>query len=371
MKTKEYMTRLRNFKHLLDTCASDFADVHFMEYRANGGVEAKTYRQLQADSDAVSRFLASKGFQTAHAALIGGAGYRWVTAFFGIVDTGCAAVPLAPAETDEMNVKLVDFADCEILFFDSKHKSLYEKLRAAVPSITCFVSVDDTSDSPDVFNISEIYAAFAGHYENDPASDSLCALMYTSGTTGFPKGVMLSHRNLIATGTFVHEAYPTPRMLGVLPYHHAFGLTGNVTKIMVNGRTLCLCDNLQNVAADLQLYKVNGMLAVPQMIKFMMNGAFRYAREHAQQQFHHLGRSSFNAEAVHQYRRYNEPKQQVCYIPAAFYSDLLISEQKVSREHIQEHDYCLPEYDKCHFISPFFSGPSPLVTDREAENQQR
>ena len=281
MKTKEYMTRLHNFKHLLDTCASDFADVHFMEYKVNGEVESKTYRQLQADADAVSRFLASRGFQSAHAALIGGAGYRWVTAFFGIVDTGCAAVPLAPAETDEMNVKLVDFADCQILFFDSRHKSLYEKLRESVPSITCFVSVDDTSDTPDVINISNIYADFAGPYENDPDGDSLCALMYTSGTTGFPKGVMLSHRNLIATGTFVHEAYPTQRMLGVLPYHHAFGLTGNITKIMVNGRTLCLCDNLQNVAADLQLYKVNGMLAVPQMIKFMMNAAFRYAREHA------------------------------------------------------------------------------------------
>lgn len=281
MKTKEYMTRLRNFKHLLDTCARDFADVHFMEYQVNGAVECKTYAELQRDADAVSRYLADVGLTNAHISLIGGAGYRWVTAFFGIVDAGNAAVPLAPAETDDMNVQLVDYADCAALFFDAKHKSLYEKIRAEVPSVTCFVSVDDSSDSPDVKNISDIYAEYAGPYENDPDGDSLCAIMYTSGTTGFPKGVMLSHRNLIATGTFVHEAYPTQRMLGVLPYHHAFGLTGNVTKIMVNGRTLCLCDNLQNVAADLQLYKVNGMLAVPQMIKFMMNGAFRYAAAHA------------------------------------------------------------------------------------------
>ena len=158
MKTKEYMTRLRNFKHLLDTCARDFGETHFMEYKVNGAVEAKTYLQLQADADAVSRYLDARGFRDAHAALIGGAGYRWVTAFFGIVDTGSAAVPLAPAETDEMNVKLVDFADCSVLFFDAKHKSLYEKIRAEVPSVTCFVSVDDTSESPDVKNISEIYA---------------------------------------------------------------------------------------------------------------------------------------------------------------------------------------------------------------------
>ncbi len=275
------MTRRRNFKHLLDTCARDFGDVHFMEYKVNGEVCAKTYADFKADADAVSRYIESLGLKNVHVALIGGASYEWVTAFFGIVDTGCAAVPLAPAETDEMNVKLVDFADCRAFVFDSKHESLYRKLKAQVPSVTYFISVDNSSNTADVKNIGDIYEEFAGDYQNDPPGDSLCAIMYTSGTTGFPKGVMLSHRNLIATGTYVHEAYPTQRMLGVLPYHHAFGLTGNITKIMANARTLCLCDDFRNVAADLQLYKPNGMLAVPQMVKFMMNAAFRYARDHA------------------------------------------------------------------------------------------
>ena len=275
------MTRRRNFKHLLDTCARDFGDVHFMEYKKDGGVEAKTYLDLKATSDAVSRYIEAQGLKGAHAAMVGGASFEWVTAFLGVVDSGSVAVPLAPAETNEMNVRLVDFADCKIFFFDEKHKALYSLLRSNVPSVTCFISLDNASESADVKNIGDIYTEFAGEYRNDPAPDSLCAIMYTSGTTGFPKGVMLSHRNLIATGSFVHEAYPTQRMLGVLPYHHAFGLTGNVTKVMVNARTLCLNDNLQNVFSDLQLYRPNGMLAVPQMIKFMMNAGFRYAREHA------------------------------------------------------------------------------------------
>ncbi len=273
---------MRNFKHLMDTCARDFGDVHFMEYKVNGGVEAKTYTELKQCADAVSRYLVSRGMDGAHAALVGGASFDWVAAFLGIVNTGAAAVPLAPAETDEMNVKLVDFADCSAFFFDEKHRPLYEALKKDMPSITCFVSLDNAAaKGENIANIADIYADFAGEYVNDPAPDSLCAIMYTSGTTGFPKGVMLSHRNLIATGSFVHEAYPTPRLLGVLPYHHAFGLTGNITKVMVNARTLCLNDNLQNVVSDLQLYKPNGMLAVPQMIKFIMNAGFRYARAHA------------------------------------------------------------------------------------------
>lgn len=197
MSDKTYMRNMRSFKDLLDTCARDFGDVHFMEYKTEGGVEAKTYIELKNCSDAVSRFLASHCEKNTHAALVGGASFDWVVAFLGIVDTGCAAVPLAPAETDEMNVKLVDFADCTVFFFDKKHRPLYEAIKKDVPSVTCFISLDNSAEpGENVKNIADIYTEYAGEYENDPPGDSLCAIMYTSGTTGFPKGVMLSHRNL-------------------------------------------------------------------------------------------------------------------------------------------------------------------------------
>ena len=278
MATIADMTKMRNFKHLTDFCAENYGDVHFMEYKKDGGVEAKTYAQLKADADAVSAYFEKHLPAGAHVALIGGASYNWVAAFMGIVNSGRVAVPLAPAETDEMNVKLISFADCAAFIFDGKHKPLFERVQKDVSAVGCFLSVDDTADAPGVKNLSEVFTEETGGFDREPDGNALCAIMYTSGTTGFPKGVMLSHRNLIATGSYVHEAYPTQRMLGVLPYHHAFGLTGNITKVMVNARTLCLNDNLQNVFADFQLYKPNGMLAVPQMIKFMMNAGFRYAK---------------------------------------------------------------------------------------------
>ncbi|MBR5409820.1 MAG: iron-containing alcohol dehydrogenase [Clostridia bacterium] len=271
------MTEIRNFKHLTDYCAEKWGDVHFMEYKTAAGVEAKTYTDLKAAADSVSLYLERQGLAGAHVALIGGASFKWVAAFMGIVNSGSVAVPLAPAETDEMNTKLIDFSDSVVFIFDEKHRPLFDRVRRDVPSVKTFISIDDTGDD-EVLNISDVMADNIGIYKKEPDPDELCAIMFTSGTTGFPKGVMLTHRNFISTGVYVHDSYPTPRMLGVLPYHHAFGLTGNVTKIMVYGRTLCLCDNLQNVFADFQLYKPNGMLAVPQMIKFMMNAGFQFAK---------------------------------------------------------------------------------------------
>ena len=272
------MTQIRNFKHLTDYCAETWGDVHFMEFHTPDGIGFKTYTDLKRAADAVSLFLVRSGLQGSHIALVGPASFLWVAAFMGIVNSGCVAVPLAPAETDEMNTQLIDFSDSTVFFCDEKHRSLSERVRNEVPSVKTFIAVDDHSTDPSVPNLSDIISENVGVYSDEPSPDDLCTIMFTSGTTGFPKGVMLTHRNFIATGVYIHDSYPTPRMLGVLPYHHAFGLTGNVTKIMVYGRTLCLCDDLQNVFRDLQIYKPNGMLAVPQMIKFMMNGGFRYAK---------------------------------------------------------------------------------------------
>ena len=275
----EDMTTVRNFKHLLDYSTEQHADVNFVEYKENGEVKCKKYSDLRRDCDALSRFIVSNGLKGAHIAIVGSASYEWVTAFLGTVDTGSVAVPLAPAETDEMNIKLAEFADCTAFIFDKAHSPLYKLMKETIGEMKTFISLDNTSEDDGVINIADIFNEYAGEYTDEPESEDLCAIMFTSGTTGFPKGVMLTHKNFIYTGTSVHNAYPTQRMLGCLPFHHAFGLTGNITKQLVNGRTLCMNDKIANIYSDLQLYKPNGMLAVPQIIKFLFAGAFKYAEK--------------------------------------------------------------------------------------------
>ncbi|MBR3767508.1 MAG: iron-containing alcohol dehydrogenase [Clostridia bacterium] len=271
------LTRLRNLKHMVDYAAENFSERDFIQQKISGGIEAKTYSQLKKDCDAFSLMLEDRGLPGAHVAVIGPTSYNWIVTYFGTAATESIIVPLATAETVDMNCRLMDFADIDVLVFDEKSKPLYKAAKEKLSRIKLFISVDDASDSDDVLNFSDILNEYAGSYDKEPEAEKTCAIMFTSGTTGFPKGVMLSHKNLVYSATSVHVACPTTKMFCCLPIYHGFCFTANITKSICKGKTVCVNDNLSNLVADLRLYKPDSIVAVPQIVKNLMGGALKYA----------------------------------------------------------------------------------------------
>lgn len=273
----EDLTKLQNLKQMVDYAAENFPERDFIQYKVPSGIDSRTYAQLKRDCDAFSIMLEKKGLAGAHIAVIGPTSYNWIVTYLGTAATGSIIVPLAPAETVDMNCRLLDFADVDILVFDEKSKPLYEAAKEGLPRIKLFISVDDKAGTPDVLNYCDILTEYAGMYEKEPDADSVCAIMFTSGTTGFPKGVMLSHKNLVYSATSVHVACPTTKMFCCLPIYHGFCFTANITKSICRGKTVCVNDNLANIVADLRLYRPDSIIAVPQIVKKLMSGALKYA----------------------------------------------------------------------------------------------
>ena len=98
--------------------------------------------------------------------------------------------------------------------------------------------------------------------------DQLCTIMFTSGTTGKSKGVMLTHRNLAENATCQDMKIP-PRsvILSVLPIHHAYCLSMDILKGCSLGSVICINDSLMRVAKNIKLFKPNMILMVPLMIE--------------------------------------------------------------------------------------------------------
>ncbi len=270
------ITELKNLKQMIDYAAREFGDRDFMQYKVEQGIAHKTYNELKAACDAFSNMLEKKNLKGAHVAIVGGTSFNWITAYFGTAASSGVCVPLAPNETAEMNCRLMEFADVDVLVFDSKSKALYEEAKKRCPDIKLFISSDNKADGISV-NMDDLLDEYTGEYTEEPDGDSLCAIVFTSGTTGFPKGVMITHLNLIYSAVSVHLACPTTKMFCCLPIHHAFCFTANITKSICRGKTVCVNDNLANIIQDLRLFKPDSIVAVPQLVKKIMGGAIKYA----------------------------------------------------------------------------------------------
>ena len=270
---------------MIDYSCQEYSEEHFMEYKTGNGVESRTFRQLREYSQRFSLMLNDRSLEHAHVALIGTTSFEWVSAFFGTVNTGGVAVPLAPNETIEMLVKLMDFADVNVVAFKGVREDLYKAIKGSGLNIALFISLDNTSAHEDVINISDIFETYQGSFEGCPDEDDVAAICFTSGTTGFPKGVMTSHKNYVYTARSVHAYLPTKRMMAVLPIHHSFCFSGNILKSILLGRTVCVNDDFKNLISDFRLYKPDDIMAVPAIIKRFMLAAINNAKAHPELEF--------------------------------------------------------------------------------------
>lgn len=271
---------IKNLKDMLDFACQEYGEVNFIEYKTADGVVSKTYNEFREYSRRFSFMLESNGLNPAHVGLMGTTSFEWVCAFFGTANCGGCAVPLAPNETTEMLGKLIEFADVNVLAYKGVRDDLYNLVKSTNPNVKLFISLDNSSTHDDVINIADIFNEYVGSVEFNPDPDSPAAICFTSGTTGFPKGVMTTHKNYVYTATSVHAFLPTKRMLTVLPIHHSFCFSGNILKSIVNGRTVCVNDGFQNLIADFRLYKPDDIMAVPALIKKFMMAAINNAKAH-------------------------------------------------------------------------------------------
>lgn len=271
------LTSLRNLKHMVSYAAENYGSDPFCTWKTPDGVTSRSYAQFYADTQALSRFFIANDLQGAHAAIIAANSYAWLTAYFGTVGCGSVAVPLAANETPEQLCRLVDFADCKVVFLDTNHLPLVPLLRKNAPQVRTIILLDGEG-SDDVLSLDSLLSQYAGTYSTEPDGDKLCSILFTSGTTGFPKGVMLTHRNFVLSATSVHVACPTHTLLCVLPLSHAFCFTAIITKGIVHGKEIFINDSLPNLMQNIRLFKPESMAVVPQLAKKLMFGALQFAQ---------------------------------------------------------------------------------------------
>ncbi len=272
----EDLTALRNLKHMVDYAAENYGEKPFVTWKTPEGIVSRTYAQFKADTEALGRFFKEQNLLGAHAAIIAANAYNWLVAYFGTANCGSVAVPLAANETPEQLCRLTDFADCKVVFLDKAHAGLVPLLREKAPQVQYIIFLDEKGADGTLL-LQDLLTQYAGAYTEEPDGDAMCAILFTSGTTGFPKGVMLTHRNFVLSATSVHVTCPTHSLLCVLPLSHAFCFTAVITKGIGKGKEIFINDALPNIMENMRLFRPESTAVVPQLAKKLMFGALKYA----------------------------------------------------------------------------------------------
>ena len=154
-------------------------------------IESKTYTQLKEDSESFSNVLKALGEQGNHISVIGMTSYEWLVTYFGTVNSGSVIVPLDVNLPAEDVCDLIARSDSTILVYDEVRKDVAAIAKERCPQLKYLVSMQQEETDSHAYAFRKLLEEHRGGFDYEPEPDQLCTIMFTSGTTGKSKGVML------------------------------------------------------------------------------------------------------------------------------------------------------------------------------------
>lgn len=256
--------------------ASRFPDLACLQMKEEEGLRKLTYKEVHKKALATGRYLSDIGIKRGErVAIFAENSPEWCIAYLGIVSIGAVAVPLDAQYTKEEVGNLLRDSESRVVFTSKTLMHLAgeasEGLKINVVPLDEPLLENPPSSYPRGIN------PFAKGGTEGVAADDLASLLYTSGTTGIPKGVMLTHGNLLSDadalmkpGVVTHNDH----VLCILPLHHTYPfMTCFLVPILVGGRVTFL-NSLKgpDIVKTIREEGVTVMVGVPQLYSLMRKG---------------------------------------------------------------------------------------------------
>lgn len=253
-------TRVETICGLLKSAASAYGEKPCIRYRQNGETVTKTYNDLYRDSLARAAYFSSFGLKGSNIAIIGKTTYGYLVCLNAVILSGNTAVPVANDLPRAELLRLLKDCDADGVIYDGtvdlSGKALQRMTRLRFRS------------SPDAVLLNERTDA-APALTDEP--EQVAVIMYSSGTTGEKKGVMLTSSALVSNVSFREMDFAGSNVaLNVLPMHHIFSFSCDYLKNIKDGVTICICSGVAHLGEELLLYEPTVLRLVPMMVESLM-----------------------------------------------------------------------------------------------------
>ncbi|MBO5938050.1 MAG: AMP-binding protein [Clostridia bacterium] len=265
---KLYPTKkIHNLREMLEDSARCYAARPAFLQKIDGKYRSYSYARLKNEVFALGTALAERGYAGARIIVTGENSYHWCVSYLAVTCGLGVVVPVDKEIPAEEIANIARISEASLVLYSKKYEAKLSEIGEDVEKI----SFDD---------LSNVIAEGLEHLSNGSRAytdlsidvDELCSLIFTSGTTGTSKGVMLSQRNLCHTiqnlARMVHLT-PEDRALSVLPLHHVYECTCGFLYPLSQGASVAFSEGVRYIMKNVGEVHPTKMLCVPLLIETM------------------------------------------------------------------------------------------------------
>ncbi len=265
------MPEVETLRELVEYGKNKRGDLPFLFNDNNESISSREFAEYVRE---IGTYLINKGFNKVNIGLIGENSSEWCLSFFSIINSGNTVVPLDRNLGEKDIVGLIERCDCKALFYSQKDKKIVEALKGDIqlyPLNDVYKlreegkkAIDEGNDSYDKLVIDR---------------DDLATIVFTSGTSGAMKGVMLSNYNLMSDAVGCCKYICEHDTQIFLPLHHTFPWASALFAVILCGGTAHFSSNMRRLLKDVQDNHPQNLSAVPLMVEMIHNGIWVNARK--------------------------------------------------------------------------------------------
>ena len=283
MKVKTERELNRNFllkdgdykstKEIFERIAKYIPDKNILaELDSKKNIVYHTSKDLLNDVEAIGEGLIDLGLEGKHIAISAGNSYRYVLCDLSIAGGVGVVTPIDEEATNELFITLLNRCDADALICSARIIKKVESVLPSCPRLKTIITIDEKVENyPCLTEIMEKGRLLAekGYYRNKELDLSAPAkLLFTSGTTGANKGVILSQKNLAANtinclDTIKADADEKNTSMSILPMHHATEINTHVLARIAAGRLTYINDSMKNMLVNIKIFKPYVITIVP------------------------------------------------------------------------------------------------------------